>query len=90
MSINSFSTHLCSQSIESAAEITGKAVLTATMGELNQYDSAWYFEHSLKKLLQYATTWKAIVLLDEADVFLEARQYDSSGATERNALVAGK
>lgn len=33
------------------------------------------FEKELKKVLQYATTWKAIVLLDEADVFLEARGY---------------
>lgn len=34
-----------------------------------------------------ATIWQAVVLLDEADVFLEARTDNSS---DRNALVASK
>jgi hypothetical protein len=59
------------------------------MGELNQENNAWYFEYTLKRVLQYATTWKAIVLLDEADVFLEARQDGIGNSSERNALVAG-
>ena len=46
------------------------------------------FERELKKVLQYATTWKAIVLLDEADVFLEARE--DSKNPDRNSLVASK
>ena len=41
----------------------------------------------LRKCLQYATTWQAVVLLDEADVFLEARRDNSP---DRNALVASK
>lgn len=41
----------------------------------------------MKELLQYATLWKAVVLLDEADVFLEAREDDSNNI-QRNALVA--
>ena len=49
--------------------------------------SPYVFEYNLKKILQYATLWQAIVLLDEADVFLEAR--DTSGRDgDRNALVA--
>ena len=64
--------------------------MSATIGELNTYDSAWYFEYRLKKFLQYASSWKAIVLLDEADVFLEQRQDTPGNAGERNALVAGK
>jgi AAA+ superfamily predicted ATPase len=51
------------------------------------YRSPWSFESELKRLLQYATLWKAVVLLDEADVFLEAREDDSSNI-QRNALVA--
>lgn len=51
------------------------------------YHSPWCFERELKELLQYATLWKAVVLLDEADVFLEAREDDSSNI-QRNALVA--
>jgi hypothetical protein len=59
------------------------------MGELNKENRAWMFEYRLKKVLQYATIWKAVVLLDEADVFLEARRDGGGDSTERNALVAG-
>lgn len=38
--------------------------------------------------LQYATMWKAVVLMDEADVFLEARDDHGDNSTQ-NALVAG-
>jgi SpoVK/Ycf46/Vps4 family AAA+-type ATPase len=37
--------------------------------------------------LQYATLWKAVVLLDEADIFLEARD-EKEGDSKRNSLVA--
>ena len=74
---------------ESAAELTKKALISTTIGELNRENRAYWFEHSLKKVLQYATLWKAVVLLDEADVFLEARDDAPGNATERNALVAG-
>jgi hypothetical protein len=71
------------------AEITGKAILSTTMAELNKEDSPYWFEYHLKRILQYATTWKAIVVLDEADVFLEARQDTPTDGGTRNALVAG-
>ncbi|KAG9763713.1 P-loop containing nucleoside triphosphate hydrolase protein, partial [Aureobasidium melanogenum] len=58
---------------ECAAETTQKALIRASISELNKHDSAWFFEHELARVLRLATTWKAIVLLDEADVFLEAR-----------------
>lgn len=73
---------------ECAAEITEKALFSTSMAELNKYNRAWYFEYRLRQVLQYATIWKAIVLLDEADVFLEARKDDVADAAERNALVA--
>ena len=50
--------------------------------------SPWVFEHNLKRILQYATKWKAVVLLDEADVFLEARNPTADGTSNRNSLVA--
>lgn len=50
----------------------------------NHILSPYVFERNLKQVLQYATLWHAIVLLDEADVFLEAREADN----DRNALVA--
>lgn len=59
------------------------------MGELNKDDIPYYFERRLRKILQYATIWRAVIVLDEADVFLEARQDESGDGGNRNALVAG-
>ncbi|MCJ1391933.1 hypothetical protein MMC18_004800 [Xylographa bjoerkii] len=73
---------------ESGAEITEKGMLSTTTGDLNKYNRPWYIEYRLPQLLRYATIWKAVVLLDEADVFLEARQDCLGDATARNALVA--
>lgn len=73
---------------ECAAETTQKALIRASISELNKHDRAWFFEFELTRVLRLATTWKAIVLLDEADVFLEARGDDSHDAANRNALVA--
>ncbi|KAH9897321.1 P-loop containing nucleoside triphosphate hydrolase protein [Xylariomycetidae sp. FL2044] len=74
---------------ETAAEGCKKALISTSVGELNRggnmITGSASFEKELKKMLLYATTWQAIVLLDEADVFLEARKENS---TDRNALVA--
>ena len=72
---------------ECSAEMTEKALLSTSMAEMNKFDSPFYFEYRLKEVLQYATIWKAIVLLDEADVFLETRK-DDNESVERNAVVA--
>lgn len=72
---------------ETTAEGAQKALISASLGDLNHYDAPWLFEMRLKQILTYATMWKAVVLLDEADVFLEARQ-EASGDNSRNALVA--
>lgn len=58
------------------------------MGELNQYNRQYYFERALQRLLKLATMWQAVVLLDEADVFLEGRSDSPGEASEHNALVA--
>jgi len=71
----------------SGAGKTGQALLFTTMGELNKHNSHWYIEWRLKAILEYATIWKAIVVLD--DVFLEARQDEPNCSGQRNALVAG-
>lgn len=42
-------------------------------------------EENLKKIFDVASTWKAIVLIDEADIFLERRSVHD---LQRNALVA--
>ncbi|KAI0854214.1 P-loop containing nucleoside triphosphate hydrolase protein [Daldinia vernicosa] len=75
---------------ETAAEGSKKALVSTSVGELNKGSNAIYgsapFEKQLKKVLQYATIWQAVVLIDEADVFLEARK--DTGSSERNTLVA--
>ena len=73
---------------ESVAEVTKRALLMATMGNLNKEDRVYYFEYELKRLLRYATMWKAVVVLDEADVFLEGRSDEVGVGTQHNALVA--
>lgn len=72
---------------ETAAEAAQKALISTSIGQLNRYDNPYSFERRLKQILTYATMWKAVVLLDEADVFLETRQ-ESLGDSTRNALVA--
>ncbi|KAF5324114.1 hypothetical protein D9619_011112 [Psilocybe cf. subviscida] len=47
--------------------------------------NASQLEQALERILDLATTWKAIVLIDEADVFLERRSLHD---LERNAMVA--
>lgn len=42
-------------------------------------------EVKLKEVFQYAVTWKAILLLDEADIFLQERDIHD---VKRNALVS--
>ncbi|KAI1082904.1 P-loop containing nucleoside triphosphate hydrolase protein [Whalleya microplaca] len=75
---------------ETAAEGTKKALIPTSIGELNKnggpFSNSRPFEKELKKVLQYATIWQAVILLDEADVFLEARQ--EAMGTDRNSLVA--
>ncbi|KAF6795458.1 AAA family [Colletotrichum sojae] len=72
---------------ELAAEAKKTALIPASLGELNKENNAMTLERELQRLMQYATTWKAVLLLDEADVFLERREENPSGA-DRNALVA--
>lgn len=57
------------------------------MGELNS-NGGYYFESCLREFLRLATTWKAVVLIDEADVFLEHRKSGTGAQAEKNALVA--
>ncbi|KAK1996295.1 P-loop containing nucleoside triphosphate hydrolase protein [Colletotrichum falcatum] len=72
---------------ELAAEAKKTALIVASLGELNKENCAIVFERELQRFMQYATIWKAVLLLDEADVFLEKRE-DNPGSAERNALVA--
>ena len=50
-------------------------------------ETATEVEESLEQVLELANKWNAILLLDECDMFLEAR---SASDIRRNRLVSGK
>ncbi|KIK51129.1 hypothetical protein GYMLUDRAFT_208901 [Collybiopsis luxurians FD-317 M1] len=68
---------------ESVAEFTKRPLYAVSSGELGTTPSA--LEHNLSRILDVATVWKAVLLLDEADVFLEKRSLHD---VNRNALVS--
>jgi len=70
---------------ECVAESFGKPLYQVTCGDIGT--QAGQLEHRLEEIFDYATTWGAILLLDEADVFLQERDYVH---LERNALVSSK
>jgi len=70
--------------LECIAEYTGRPLLTLTCADIGVKP-----EEIEKKLLDWfklAQDWGAIVLIDEADIYMEERQ---SHDLERNHLVAG-
>ena len=67
---------------ESIAERLERPLYSIGCGELGV--STQELEQRLKNILDMASTWNAVVLLDEADIFLEQR--DASNI-ERNAMV---
>lgn len=70
---------------ESVAAMAGKplfAISTSDIG-LDPAD----VEHNLESLFELAARWRAVLLFDEADVFLESRSSHTSDLT-RNALVS--
>ena len=74
--------------IESVAEHTKRPLMVISTGELGSWEGRLSYE--LKKLLSYASIWKAIVLIDEADVFLEARKSTGGDRFQQNSMVAGQ
>ncbi|KAF2096229.1 P-loop containing nucleoside triphosphate hydrolase protein [Rhizodiscina lignyota] len=70
---------------EVAAEHTQRPLLKISTGELGNYGPL--ISVALRKLLAYASMWRAFVLIDEADVFLETR-VTGADALQHNNLVA--
>jgi ATPase family associated with various cellular activities (AAA) len=68
---------------ECVAEQSRSPLLSITCGDLGIYPDE--VEKNLMKWLKLATLWKAVLLLDEADVYLESR---ISGDLQRNSLVS--
>ncbi|KAJ3473864.1 hypothetical protein NLG97_g10096 [Lecanicillium saksenae] len=69
--------------VESIAEVARRPLYVMMSGELGT-DMETVEKH-LKRVLELAMTWKAVLLIDEADVFLERR---SSHDLARNGIVS--
>lgn len=67
---------------EAIAELLRKPLYIVTAGDLGI--TAAEVEKTLRAVLDLCQTWDALVLIDEADIFLEAR---TSIEIQRNALV---
>jgi len=67
---------------ESVSEFLEKPLYSVTVGELGVNVSE--LEAALSKVLEVASRWDAVILLDEADIFLERRALSD---IQRNALV---
>ncbi|KAI0033879.1 P-loop containing nucleoside triphosphate hydrolase protein [Vararia minispora EC-137] len=68
---------------EAVAETTHRPLYAVSVGELGTTPED--VEHRLLQVLELAQMWDAVLLLDEADVFLQKR---SAGDINRNALVS--
>lgn len=68
---------------EAVAENLHVPLHTLSSGDLGS--KPWEVEHGLSQILELVARWNAILLLDECDVFLEAR---STHDLERNKVVS--
>jgi hypothetical protein len=70
-------------SAEATSEHVKRPLYVVGAGDLGT--KATELDHELQRVFELATAWKAIILIDEADVFLEQRSLHD---LERNAMVA--
>ncbi len=68
---------------ESIAEVLRRPLYSVGVGELGACVED--MENALRNLLDVAAAWKAVVLIDEVDIFLQARD---GADVARNAMVA--
>lgn len=71
--------------IPSVAENLRRPLYRVRAGDLGV--EAGKVESSLKKALEHCSYWNAVLLIDEADIFLEQRTSDN---LQRNELVSSK
>lgn len=71
-------------SAEVVAELTSRPLLSLTCGDLGT--TAGEVEERLGRYMNLGQNWGAVVLLDEADIYLEARAINE---VKRNSLVSG-
>ncbi|KAI0897170.1 P-loop containing nucleoside triphosphate hydrolase protein [Annulohypoxylon nitens] len=71
---------------ETIAEATRRPLFSISVADVGT--KARHVESNLSKIFALAASWKAILLIDEADVFLESRGRGNASSTDRNALVS--
>ena len=71
---------------ETIALATGRPLLVVSVAEIGT--TASKAEARLNLILANAARWRAVLLVDEADVFLEERSIQSANSSNRNALVS--
>lgn len=71
--------------IESVADYTQRPLYVVSCGELGLDVKS--MEENLSSIIQLATAWNAIILIDEADVLLEQRNANN---LVQNGLISGK
>jgi len=67
---------------EAIAELLKRPLYSVSVGELGT--TVEKLEEKLREILEVAHLWNAVILLDEADIFLEKR---SDNDIHRNAMV---
>ena len=76
---------LMAETIECIAEYTNRPLMVLTSSDIGTKPEV--VEMNLTKNFKTARSWGAVLLIDEADVFMERR---STSDLTRNSLVAGK
>ncbi|KAI2620662.1 P-loop containing nucleoside triphosphate hydrolase protein [Hypomontagnella submonticulosa] len=71
---------------ETIAVATRKPLFSIGVADVGT--KARHVESNLSKIFALATSWQAILLIDEADVFLESRGRGAAATTDRNGLVS--
>jgi SpoVK/Ycf46/Vps4 family AAA+-type ATPase len=69
---------------EAIAELLGRPLLSLTVADIGTSETK--VEVELLRWFSLAEAWRAVLLVDEADIFLERRQ---SRDLARNGLVSG-
>lgn len=72
-------------SAEAVSELTKRPLLSLTCGDLGT--TAGEVESRLDRYMSLGQEWGAVVLLDEADVYLESRAVSE---VKRNSMVSGQ
>jgi hypothetical protein len=70
---------------ECVSDLTQRPLLPLTCGDLGS--NAADVQRKLDAFFELGERWGAVILLDEADIYLEQRSHEN---LERNSLVSGK